>query len=249
MLAAALGLVVGVVLGTLGGGGSVLAVPALVYALGLSPHDSTTGSLVIVVASSTAGALAHGRRGHVRLGRGLAFAASGLLTSVVAAHLSANLPDLLVLTGFAAVMAAAALVTWRGAGRATVAADGPTHGSTLRTVAAGAAVGALIGVFGVGGGFLAVPALVATAGFTMADAVGTSLVVIALNASAALATRATTSHVEWSVVGPFAAAAALAAVGGQLLSTRVSAPALQRTFAALLATLAGWVLVDQLVLH
>lgn len=249
MLAATLGLVVGVVLGTLGGGGSVLAVPALVYALGLSPHDATTGSLVIVASSSVAGALAHARHGHVRLRAGLAFAASGLLASVGAARLAVGLPDAVVLAGFAVVMAAAALVTWRAAGRTVLPDERPRRASTSRTVGAGAAVGALIGVFGVGGGFLAVPALVAAAGFTMADAVGTSLVVIALNASAALATRATTSHVEWSVVVPFAAAAAVAAVAGQLLSTRVSAPALQRTFAALLASLAGWVLVDQLVLH
>lgn len=249
LVAAALGLAVGLVLGSLGGGGSVLAVPALVYVLGESPHEATTASLVIVVLSSLAGVVAHARAGRVKVRAGLLFGLAGLATSVLAAHFSAGLPDAVVLVGFAVVMLAAAAVMWRSAGGRR-AADAPARpASAVRSVVAGAGVGVLIGVFGVGGGFLAVPALVAAAGFTFADAVGTSLLVIAVNSAAALATRATGAHLDWAVIAPFALTASVAAVLGQRVAARVRAPVLQRAFAGLLVLLAGWVLFDQLVLH
>lgn len=249
LVAAALGLAVGLVLGSLGGGGSVLAVPALVYVLGESPHEATTASLVIVVLSSLAGVVAHARAGRVKVRAGLLFGLAGLATSVLAAHFSAGLPDAVVLVGFAVVMLAAAAVMWRSAGGRS-GGDAPARpASAVRSVVAGAGVGVLIGVFGVGGGFLAVPALVAAAGFTFADAVGTSLLVIAVNSAAALATRATGAHLDWAVIAPFALTASVAAVLGQRVAARVRAPVLQRAFAALLVLLAGWVLLDQLVLH
>lgn len=250
LVAAGLGIAVGLVLGALGGGGSVLAVPALVYVLGQSPGDATTGSLVIVVVSSLVGVVAHGRAGTVKVRAGLVFGAAGLVTSVLAAQLAKGLSDTVVLTGFAVVMLLAAGVMWRSSRARPEGEGGPAvRASPLRSAVAGAGVGALIGVFGVGGGFLAVPALVAAAGFTMADAVGTSLLVIAVNAGAALTTRASGSTIDWSVVAPFAIAASIAAVGGQRVAARVSAPVLQRAFAVLLVVLAGWVLVDQLVLN
>lgn len=248
LVAAALGLAVGLVLGSLGGGGSVLAVPALVYVLGESPHEATTASLVIVVLSSLAGVVAHARAGRVKVRAGLLFGLAGLATSVLAAHYSTGLPDAVILVGFAVVMLGAAVVMWHSAGGRRPEAPA-RRASALRSVVAGAGVGVLIGVFGVGGGFLAVPALVAAAGFTFADAVGTSLLVIAVNSAAALATRSTGAHLDWAVIGPFALTASVAAVLGQRVASRVRAPVLQRAFAALLVLLAGWVLLDQLVLH
>jgi len=248
-VAAALGLAVGLVLGSLGGGGSVLAVPALVYVLGESPHEATTASLVIVVLSSLAGVIAHARAGRVKVRAGLLFGLAGLATSVLASHFSAGLPDAVVLVGFGVVMLVAAVVMWRSSSGRGVTDVPVRTASALRSVLAGAGVGVLIGVFGVGGGFLAVPALVAAAGFTFADAVGTSLLVIVVNSAAALATRATGAHLEWAVIGPFAVTASVAAVLGQRVSSRVRAPVLQRAFAALLVVLAGWVLLVQLVLH
>lgn len=249
-VAAFLGIAVGLALGLLGGGGSVLAVPSLVYVLGQTPHEATTGSLIIVIASSLAGVVAHAHAGRVKVRAGLGFGLAGLATSVASAAASKNLPETLLLVGFAAVMLAAAVTMWRSA-RLT---DGPNRertnaGTGLRVVAAGAGVGVLIGLFGVGGGFLAVPALVAVAGFTMADAVGTSLLIIAINSAAALATRVAGSHVDWAVILPFAVAASVAAVVGQRSSARFRATTLQRAFAGLLVVLASWVLVDQLVLH
>ncbi|NNM47017.1 sulfite exporter TauE/SafE family protein [Knoellia koreensis] len=250
IVAAGLGLLVGLALGLLGGGGSVLAVPSLVYILGESPHEATTGSLIIIIASSLSGVAAHARAGRVQVRAGLGFGLAGLATSIISAALSKGLPETVVLVGFAGVMLTAAAMMWRSA---KALDHGPVPGRQgtggLRTILAGAGVGVLIGVFGVGGGFLAVPALVAVAGFTMPNAVGTSLLIIALNSSAALATRVAGSHVDWAVILPFAAAASVAAVVGQRASSRFRAATLQQTFAGLLVLLAGWVLLDQLVLH
>jgi uncharacterized membrane protein YfcA len=249
VLAAVLGVIVGLALGTLGGGGSVLAVPGLVYVLGESPHQATTGSLIIVIASSVAGMAAHAYAGRVRIREGLAFGLAGLVTSVLSSAMSQGLPGGVVLVGFALVMVIAAVTMWRSAG--DTPGDGQrrtTTRHTVRAVGAGAGIGVVIGVFGVGGGFLAVPALVSVAGFSIADAVGTSLLIIAVNATAALATRIAGTEIDWAVIGPFALAASAAAVLGQRVSARFSPTSLQRAFAVLLVVLAGWVLFDQLVL-
>lgn len=245
-----LGLTVGLALGSLGGGGSVLAVPSLVYLLGKTPHEATTASLIIVIAASTAGLVAHARHGRVRLRAGLGFGLAGLVTSVASAAWSKGLPDAVVLVGFAVVMLAAATMMWRSSQQSRLGIPAvrrrPVHGA--RVVGAGAGVGVLIGVFGVGGGFLAVPALVALAGFGMAEAVGTSLLIIVINSAAALTLRVAGTDIDWAVVGPFAAAASLGALGGQRVASRFSSASLQRAFAGMLVLLAVWVLLDQLVL-
>ena len=244
-LSVPLGIVVGLALGALGGGGSVLAVPSLVYVLGETPHQATTASLLIVVLSSLVAVVGHARAGRVKVPAGLGFGLAGLVTSTATAALSKDLPGSLVLGGFAVVMLAAAVVLWRGSRRS---GDDNTAGRSVsrwKPLAAGGGVGLLIGVFGVGGGFLAVPALVAAAGFSMADAVGTSLLVIVVNSAAALATRFAGSDIEWDVVVPFALAAGVGALVGQRASGRLSGPVLQRTFAVMLVLLATFVLVDQ----
>lgn len=246
-LSVPLGLVVGLALGALGGGGSVLAVPALVYVLGETPRQATTASLLIIVLSSAVAAIAHARRGHVKLRQGLGFGAAGLVTATLAAASSKSLSPSIVLAGFAVVMLVAAGVMWRG--------TGGSGGSPARQpprpwwvpALAGAGVGALIGVFGVGGGFLAVPALIWFARFSMADAIGTSLLIIVINSLAALATRLVGSEIEWDIVIPFALAASLGALGGGRLATRFSGRVLQRSFAVMLVALATFILGDQLI--
>lgn len=255
LLTVPLGIVVGLALGALGGGGSVLAVPSLVYVLGQTPQEATTASLLIVLASSLAALGSHARAGRVRVRAGLGFALAGLLTSAVTGALSRGLPGPVVLVGFAVVMLAAAVVMWRSGahrgrpptGSSSARPSRPAPSGSWKPLAAGAGVGVLIGVFGVGGGFLAVPALVAVLGLTMADAIGTSLLVIALNAVAALLTRYPGSEVDWAVVVPFAVAASVAAIAGGRLSRQVKGRTLQRAFAVVLVLLATSVLLDQLV--
>ncbi|RZF03709.1 MULTISPECIES: sulfite exporter TauE/SafE family protein [Streptomyces] len=246
VLALLAGAVVGLALGGMGGGGSVLAVPALVYLLGFSPVEATTAGLVIVAITTATSLYAHGRDGNVRWRAGLLFAAAGLLPAVLGGLLAARLPDALLTAAFAVLAAAAAagMLRTRDEARAT----GGTN--TARAIGAGAGLGAVTGLLGVGGGFLGVPALVRVVGLPMRAAVGTSLLVITLTSTASLAARGgTLSALDWTVVGPFTAAAVLGAWDGRRLATRVSGRTLQRVFGTALLAVAALMLVDAFVLR
>ncbi|GHC47216.1 sulfite exporter TauE/SafE family protein [Streptomyces violaceochromogenes] len=244
VLALIAGGVVGLALGALGGGGSVLAVPALIYLLGFTPAAATTAALLIVVATSLAALYGHARAGNVRWRTGALFAAAGLLPAAVAGALAGRLPQPLLTAAFAAVAAAAAVRMLRPA-RALPA--GPQGARPTRAAGAGAGLGALTGLLGVGGGFLAVPALVTVLAFEMQAAIGTSLLVISANSLASLATRgATTAGVDWTVIAPFTGAAILGAWDGKRLATRISGSLLQRTFAVVLLAMAAFMLTDAL---
>ncbi|CAL9328481.1 sulfite exporter TauE/SafE family protein [Streptomyces sp. enrichment culture] len=242
ILALVAGAVVGLALGALGGGGSVLAVPALIYLLGFTPAAATTGSLVIVTVTSLTALYAHARSGNVRWKAGAAFAAAGLLPSALAGAAAGRLPQVALTLAFAVVAALAATKMFRG----TTPADAGNHAvRPLRAAGAGAGLGALTGLLGVGGGFLAVPALVTVLGFGMQAAVGTSLLVITANSLASLATRSGAAiSLDWAVIGPFIAAAVLGAWDGKRLAAKVSGPRLQRVFAVVLLAVAGFMLAD-----
>ncbi|WP_406726478.1 sulfite exporter TauE/SafE family protein [Streptomyces sp. GD-15H] len=242
ILALTAGAVVGLALGALGGGGSLLAVPALIYLLGFTPAAATTASLVIVTVTSLTALYAHARAGHVRWRAGAAFAAAGLLPAALAGAAAARLPQAVLTLAFAGVAALAALKMLRpadpaGAGSSTVRPG--------RAAGAGAGLGALTGLLGVGGGFLAVPALVTVLAFEMQAAVGTSLLVITANSLASLATRSGAAvSLDWAVIGPFVATAVLGAWDGKRLAAKVSGPRLQRIFAVVLLAVAAFMLAD-----
>ncbi|WDM11883.1 sulfite exporter TauE/SafE family protein [Streptomyces lavenduligriseus] len=241
ILALIAGAVIGLALGALGGGGSVLAVPALIYPLGFTPVAATTASLVIVTVTSATALTAHARDGRVRWRTGLLFAAAGTGPAMLGGALAGRLPAAVLAVSFAVVAAAAAIRMLRH--RPAPGTAAPVR--PLRTAAAGAGLGAVTGVLGVGGGFLAVPALVNVLGMRMRAAVGTSLLVITLNSLAALAVRAgTASGLDWSVVGPFAGAAILGAWDGKRLSAKVPGDTLRRVFAVVLLAVAGFMLLD-----
>ncbi|MFJ5546880.1 sulfite exporter TauE/SafE family protein [Streptomyces sp. NPDC093225] len=241
VLALVSGAVIGLALGALGGGGSVLAVPALIYLLGFTPVAATTASLAVVAVTSAVALVAHARDGHVRWRTGLLFAAAGLGPAVLGGALAPRIPGAVLTACFALVAAAAAARMLRTAPRAGAVV--PVRPG--RAAAAGAGLGAVTGVLGVGGGFLAVPALVGVLGVRMRSAVATSLLVITVNSVAALATRAGTAPgLDWTVIAPFAGAAVLGAWDGKRLAARISGPALQRTFALVLLSVAASMLVD-----
>ncbi|MFE6778589.1 TSUP family transporter [Streptomyces sp. NPDC057702] len=245
VLALIAGAVVGLALGALGGGGSVLAVPALIYPLGFTPAAATTASLVIVTATSLTALYVHARAGNVRWKAGALFAAAGLLPAALAGAAASRLPQPVLTVAFAAVAALAA----GGMLRAGRSATGPAAGGPrpARAAGAGAGLGALTGLLGVGGGFLAVPALVTVLAFEMRAAVGTSLMVISANSLASLATRgATTTGLDWAVIGPFAGAAILGARDGRRLAAKVDGAVLRRVFAVVLLAVAALMLVDAL---
>jgi uncharacterized protein len=252
VLALVAGALVGLALGGLGGGGSVLAVPALIYLLGFTPAAATTAALLIVTATSLTGLVAHARDGHVRWRTGGLFAIAGVVPAAVAGALSVRIPAGLLTAAFAvlAVVAAVRMMRPRASARCEDSAEpnapdpaDRTHAG--RAVRAGAGLGAVTGFLGVGGGFLAVPALVTVLALPMTAAVGTSLLVITVNSTAALATRLTTpASLDWAVIAPFTAAAVLGAWDGKRLAAKVSTAALQRIFGAALLAVALFMLVD-----
>ena len=246
ILALLAGAVVGLALGGLGGGGSMLTVPALIYLLGFSPAAATTASLLIVSATSLTGLLAHARAGRVRWRQGMLFAAAGLPVAALFGLLSSRLPGTLLTAAFALL---AGFAAWRMLRPAKRTADGPAAAAGPgRAAAVGGALGGATGLLGVGGGFLVVPTLVSVLAFPMADAVGTSLLVITTNSAAALVPRLGTAHgLDWAVIAPFTAAAILGAWDGKRLADKLSGRTLQRAFAVVLLAVAALMLVSVLV--
>jgi len=250
-----LGVLIGLSLGALGGGGSILTVPALVYLLGENPHMATTSSLVIVGVTAAVGAFSHARAGHVRWRVGAMFGAQ--LNRLVA-------PNVLLLA-FSALMlvaAAAMLRQSRSPARARVrqlVGVGATGGDTRqvdaaehviehrrslidsRVAIAGLAVGFLTGFLGVGGGFVIVPALSVGLGYAMPDAVGTSLVIIAINSATALAARTGHETFHWAIIIPFILTAMLGSLAGKRIADKVPARQLTLAFAALTVLIALYV--------
>jgi hypothetical protein len=256
LLVSPLAFLIGISLGALGGGGSILAVPALVYGAGEPAKAATSTSLLVVGVAALMGMGSHWRAGRVRLGPGLLFGAVGLGGAAVGTALNRLVnPDVLLLA-FSFVMIVAAVAMWRRASPApppapAVAGDGSTAVGAVpvttvrldaRTVAkivvAGTLVGLLTGFFGVGGGFVIVPALVLSLGFSMPEAVGTSLVVIALNAAMALALRAGSLDIRWGDALPFIVMAVLGTLVGRRIADRLPAATLTRGFVVLLVLVA-----------
>jgi len=230
LLATVLGALIGLALGTLGGGGSILTVPALVYLLGQNPHGAVGSSLVIVGANALMGAWLHQRAGHVRLRAALLFGAAGIAAAFGGARLSRLLsgPTLLVL--FAVLMIViAALMLRRGAGD-------PLHAGTAplvwwRVLLGGMAVGFLTGFLGVGGGFLIVPALVLLLRMDMRDAVGSSLLIIAINSAAGLVGHLGDGGLNWWLIGLLLAGGVPGLLAGARLARRLPVARLRQGFA------------------
>lgn len=261
MLAAALALggAIGIVMGALGGGGSILTVPVLVFVLGLSAQEATTASLVIVGITAAVAAVGHARSRATRWRTGLTLAAVGVPASVLGSVLNRAVDENVLLLAFAALMlvAAAGMLARTqhpdlpvpgaggpvatGAGPGTAAA--PRGRLSLRLVSAGLVIGFLTGFLGVGGGFVIVPVLVLALGLPMPAAVGTSLLVIALNSAVALAARAGSGHIAWEVIVPFTLAAVTGALVGKRVAQRLPDATLTRSFAALLLLVAAYVAV------
>ena len=240
MLLAALGaLVVGVSLGLLGGGGTILTVPLLVYGLSLSPKVAIATSLLIVAATAAASLLAHARAGHVRWRTGLLFGGAGMVGAYAGGGLGAYLPGRVLLVAFAAMMLATAIAMLRSRRArpvADAAASAQAHPSPRgralgKILAEGFVVGAVTGLVGAGGGFLVVPALALLGGLTMRDAVGTSLLVIALKSTAGFAGYAGHVAIDWSLAGTMSVFAIVGSLLGVRIARRVPQATLRRAFA------------------
>lgn len=281
LIASPLGLLVGLSLGALGGGGSILAVPALVHGVGESAQAATTTSLLVVGVASLIGVIPHWRKGHVDLRAGITFAVAGVGGSYVGTWLNRGVDGDVLLLAFAGFMVLAGVAMWRGnAATATptpaLAAVGgtgadvaggaitdlpaeigaagdvatlvvpkgcdtrqhPARCRMMKVVVTGTVVGALTGFFGVGGGFVIVPALVLSLGMAMPVAVGTSLVVIALNSTVALAMRGGVGEIDWAATLPFLGTAAIGTLIGGRIAERVDPRKLRSAFVWLLGVVA-----------
>lgn len=232
-----IGIVIGILLGSVGGGGSLVAVPALVYVGGQSVRSAQAGALVVVIVAAAIGLTSYLRRGDVRWRAGLAFGAAVAVSSFAGSLLSRALDPNLLLLAFSPVMVAGA-VAMIGERRRTESSfrpwrHGVSSGSAARVTSLGLATGWLTGLFGVGGGFVIVPVLVLGLGFAVVEAVGTSLLVIIIGSTIALADRLHGGEIEWGVVAPFAASAVVGVVLGSALGERISSRMLTRWFALL----------------
>ena len=262
LLAVVAGALIGLSLGALGGGGSILAVPVLVYALGQSPAQATTGSLVVVGVTSLVGALTAYAAGNVMLGRGVAFGVVAIGGAVAGSRAAVAVPEPVLLGSFAALMLVVGVLLavrqWRGRGSApdatsatSAALDDPiiTFSPTfacqcpraLKVLVTATLVGLLTGFLGVGGGFLVVPALLVALSLPMAYAVGTSLVVITLTSAVALLARAGTGVApDWGLVIALTVAAAAGAVVGTRIAQHTDTRRLSAAFTGLVLVVAGY---------
>ncbi|MER5708277.1 sulfite exporter TauE/SafE family protein [Streptomyces sp. NPDC002122] len=247
VLVVAASLLVGLSLGTLGGGGSILTVPLLVYLAGQDTKEAVATSLFVVGVTSLAALIPHARAHRVRLRTGLLFGGFSMAGAYGGGRLAAYVPDTVLLVGFAVMMlatAAAMLRTSRRGGRYERPARG---GLSLRRVgAAGLAVGAVTGLVGSGGGFLVVPALAVLGGLPMGAAVGTSLLVIAMNSFAGLAGHLSGATIDWRLALTVTAAAVIGSLAGGRLTGRVPQGALRTAFGWLVVTMGTFVLAQQL---
>jgi uncharacterized protein len=255
LLASPLGFLIGLSLGALGGGGSILAVPVLVYVAGQDPRAATATSLLLVGSAAVAGLGGHWRAGRVRVGIGLVLGLAGVGGSIAGTALNRHVdPDVLLL-GFAVLVCVAAwrMLTGcptctqvgearevRSARTATTTRARVDPQTILGVLVAGSAVGFLTGLFGVGGGFVIVPALALVLKLPMPQAIGTSLLVVAINSAVALASRLATTSIDWHITLPFAAAAIAGVLTGGRLADRLDPERSLRWFAALLVAVAAY---------
>jgi uncharacterized protein len=240
----ALAALVGLSLGLLGGGGSILTVPIFVYVLGYDPKLAIAMSLPVVGVTSLVGALSHWRAGNVNLKTAGMFGAVAMCGAFLGARAASLLAGAVQLAVLAGVMLIAAVMMFRSSRAVTatvnLATDQRPRTAVLLAVALG--VGVLTGVIGIGGGFLVVPALVLLARSPMTQAVGTSLLVIAMNSAAAFAGYAGEVAVPWSFVASFTAIAVAGILAGSYLVRFVSQAALKRAFAMFLIVMGVFVM-------
>lgn len=239
---------VGAILGLVGAGGAVLAVPAFLYLFDFTPLQATTASLAVVAASAGSGAIPRFRLGQVRQRQAVLFWVLGVAGTFAGTRLAPLVPEYALIGGFSLVMVGAAIAMWRKG--SPPESDGSKSSSRWLTLIVATGIGLLTGIFGVGGGFLVVPALVLLFGFPFGVAAGTSLVIVALNSITALVFKADSWHeIPWQL--PL-----IVIVGGlvgSVLSSRanlaISQRLLERAFAGLLVLLATGMVAEAMVMH
>ena len=266
------GALVGLALGLTGGGGSIFAVPLLVYGLGVDPHSAVGISLAAVGATAAFGFVQRAWRGEVEIATGLLFAVAGMAGAPLGSWLNAQVPAAWLMVLFAVLMLLIAVRMWRQATQRPAESqavrapiDEPTDSSgpvcrrdpegRLRWTSGcagllavlGLTTGVLSGLFGVGGGFVIVPALVLFSGMGIHRAVATSLMVITLISASGTASYAAAGRsIDWELTALFIAGGLAGMIGGTLVGRRIAGPTLQKTFAAAIVVVAVFVITMNL---
>lgn len=249
VIAVLLSLLIGVSLGLLGGGGSILTVPILIYALGVEEKSAIATSLLVVGITSAVAAVQHARAGNVVWRVALIFSGAGMVGAFLGGRVAKFLPSTLLLVLFAVIMLATAIAMWRGKKAPKKAGQGDAEKQLPipKILVEGLVVGAVTGLVGAGGGFLVVPALALLGGLSMQAAVGSSLVVIALKSFAGFAGYATHVHVDYKLAAVVTVSAVVGSFGGAMLAKKVSPEALRKSFAIFVLVMAVFLLVKQVL--
>ncbi|MFC7549261.1 sulfite exporter TauE/SafE family protein [Plantactinospora sp. GCM10030261] len=244
-LTVGLAVLIGISLGLLGGGGSILAVPLLVYVADLPAKEAIATSLLVVGVTSAVGVLPHARAGRIRWRTGLVFGSAGMAGAYAGGRLAEFIPAGVLLTGFALMMLATAGAMIRGR-RDTPGRAAPHELPVLRVILDGVVVGLVTGLVGAGGGFLVVPALALLGGLPMPVAVGTSLVVIAMKSFAGLAGYLSSVSIDWGLATAVTTAAVAGSLVGGRLAGRIPENVLRTAFGWFVVVMGSFVLARQL---
>jgi hypothetical protein len=239
----ALGVLVGVSLGLLGGGGSILTVPLLAYVAGMDAKPAITTSLLVVGVTGAIGAITHARADRVRWRVAALFGVAAMAGAYSGGLLARFVPDTVLLIAFAVIMIVAGVAMLRGR-KDTHMSAGDQPLPLLKIALLGVGVGLISGLVGAGGGFLLVPALALMAGLPMPAAVGTSLVVISMQSFAGLAGHLATEHIDWRLGGLVTAAVVGALLGGRLVAS-IDPAALRKLFGWFVLLMAALMLAEE----
>jgi uncharacterized membrane protein YfcA len=270
VVAAGFGAVVGLALGLTGGGGSIFAMPMLIYGLSLPPAQAVPISLVTVGVTAMVGGIHSIRARLVVWQPTVMFAAGGIIGTPLGLAAARFIAPRWLVAGFAVIALTVGLVMWirvrTHPEQAEVVRAGPegSDGGPVCVLApdgqlrftapcaavlacAGLGTGILSGLFGVGGGFLIVPALMLVTRMGAHHAVGTSLLIISAIGFAGVASAILNGELNWAILLPFTAGGAVAMMGSRLFARRVSGPALQKAFSVLVVLVGISMLIEIVV--
>jgi uncharacterized protein len=243
VLTIGLAVLVGVSLGLLGGGGSILTVPLLAYVAGMEPKHAIAMSLLVVGVTSAIAAITHARAGRVRWRTAVLFGLVAMAGAYAGGLTARFIPGTVLLIAFAVIMIAAGLAMLRGR-KAATDDDSDHRLPVVRIALLGMAVGVISGLVGAGGGFLLVPALALLGGLPMPVAVGTSLVVIAMQSFAGLAGHLASEQIDWRLAAFVSAAAVIGALIGGRVVVFVNPATLRQLFGWFVLLMASMILTQ-----
>jgi len=247
MLAMGLAVVIGLSLGLLGGGGTILAVPLLTYVAGMPPKEAIAASMFIIGVTSAVSVIAHARRGNVQWRTGFIFGAAAMLGAFAGGLLGSRLPGVVLMVAFGIMMVATALAMILD--RRVKKTSEPVKKLPLgKILIEGLVVGLVTGMVGAGGGFLVVPALVLLGGLSMPAAVGTSLLIISMKSFTGLAGYLTSVSIDWVPVLIITGITVIGALIGTALGKYVPEKALKKAFGYLVLAMGVVVFLQELPL-